>query len=103
MFAQKDSTSVALALTKLTGTRTVADSLEHQYYTLPTPATCFSANVVDSDSNIVLDCQTTTDPDNQQDMICFISTKEKKLKSCLNIDSLDSVKDRKSEIIDVGG
>lgn len=65
MFAQKDTTSVGLVLTKLTGTRTIADSLEHQYYTLDTPAVCFSANVVDADYNVVLDCQTTTDPDNQ--------------------------------------
>jgi len=88
-------------LTKFTGTRTIADVLEHQYYTLDVPAVCFSARVVDSDYNVVIDCQT-TDPNDQSDLMCFISTKEKKIKSCLQIDSLNDVKDRKSEIMALG-
>jgi len=90
-----------LVLTKFTGTRTVADVLEHQYYTLDVPAVCFSARVVDSDYNVVLDCQT-TDPNDQSDYMCYISTKDKKVKSCLQIDSLNDVKDRKSEILALG-
>lgn len=31
--------------------------------------------------------------------MCLISTKDKKIKSCLQIDSLNDVKDRKSEIL----
>lgn len=34
--------------------------------------------------------------------MCYISTKDKKIKSCLQIDSLNDVKDRKSEILGVG-
>lgn len=34
--------------------------------------------------------------------MCYISTKDKKIKSCLQIDSLNDVKDRKSEILALG-
>lgn len=49
----------------------------------------------------MLDCQT-LDPNDQSDYLCFISTKDKKVKSCLQLDSLNDVKDRKSEIFALG-
>ena len=99
VLAQKDSKSIGIVVSQLSGTRNInTKRLEPQYYNLPAEATCFSATVVDRSSSVVVDCQTNDDK-NLQDLLCFIDTDKKSLSNCLSIDSLNQVKDRKNEVL----
>lgn len=88
VLAQKDSKSIGLALTELKGTRNIQQQIEHQYYALDVEANCFGAKIIDTSSNVVMDCQT-VDPTNMQDMVCLVDTQKKVITSCLKIDSLN--------------
>ncbi len=66
---------------------------------LETEANCFSARVVDDQKgSLVIDCQT-VGKDGGEDMVCFVDTRKKTGMNCLRIDSLDEVKDRKSQLL----
>jgi len=101
MFAQKDNQNIAVAIFGLSGAKNLAENTVYQNYKLPWNSTCFSAQIIDNSSNVVIDCQTT---DGTQDLVCFIDTNSKsKSISCTNVDSLNQVSARKSETFVTGG
>lgn len=89
MFAQKDSKNIGIIATQFVGTRNedTTKELKPQFFNFTEDTICFSANAVDKQGGVVIDCQT-TDPDNPQDYLCYIDTKDKKpTRNCISLDA----------------
>jgi hypothetical protein len=77
IFAQKDSKNFGMIATQFMGTRNenkTAD-LKSKFFTFDNDTICFSANAVDKQGGVVIDCQI-TDKENPQDYLCYIDTRE---------------------------
>lgn len=57
VFAQKDLKNVAISTAEYTGTKSKRENPVNYYFTLPQEANCFSAQIIDQNYNVAIDCQ----------------------------------------------
>ena len=71
ILAQKDSKSIAIVTALFSGAKQLQTNFTQTYYTLPIEAQCFTGQVLDTDFNIAIDCQS---HDGDTDLICKINS-----------------------------
>jgi hypothetical protein len=73
ILAQNDSRHIKIIATQFMGTRNEDKStdLKPKNFTFKNDTVCFSANAVDKQGGVVIDCQT-TDENGLQDYLCYI-------------------------------
>ena len=97
--SQKDGKSIGISTAMFTGTKSKRENPNITYFTLPKESTCFSGQVIDSDFNVAIDCQTN---DGNEDLVCYANILKSTI-TCTSVDSLNQVHTRKSETLTIGG
>jgi hypothetical protein len=92
VLAQKDGKSVGISTAMFTGTKSKRENANITYFTLPKESTCFSGQIIDSDFNVAIDCQTN---DGNEDLVCYANVQKATI-TCTSVDSLNQVHTRKS-------